>query len=173
MHFFSGFSLTGESHFFNDFLKNSEYCVAGFSYGAIKALEYVLALQKRIDTLQLFSPAFFQDRSEKFRRLQMMAYKKDSQAYLKTFMDNCFAPQDIQKVSRVPTTQQELERLLYYVWDAGKLEELTERGIKIEVYLGSEDRIINSKEAKEFFLPYATTYMINGANHFLQRSESD
>jgi hypothetical protein len=88
-------------------------------------------------------------------------------------MDNCFAPLDMQKVSRVPTTLQELERLLYYVWDAGKLEELTERGVKIEVYLGSEDRIINSKEAKEFFLPYATTYMINGANHFLQRSESD
>ena len=173
MHFFSGFSLTGESHFFNEFLKNSEYCVAGFSKGASEAVEYALASSGRIDTLQLFSPVFFQDRPERFRRLQMMAYKKDSQAYLKTFMDNCFAPLDIQKVNRVPTTLQELERLLYYVWDAGKLERVVERGIKIEVYLGSEDRIINSKEAKEFFLPYSTTYMINGANHFLQRSESD
>jgi hypothetical protein len=36
------------------------------------------------------------------------------------------------------------------------------------VYLGSEDKIIDVAGAKEFFLPYATTYVINGANHFLQ-----
>ena len=173
MHFFSGFSLTDDNRFFNDFLKNSEYCVAGFSKGAIKAMEYTLASSGRIDTLQLISPAFFQDRPERFRRMQMMAYKKDPDAYLETFIGNCFAPLKMQKVSRVPTTLQELEELLYYIWDVEKLEKLVKRGVRIEVYLGSEDRIINSKEAKEFFLPFATTYMINGANHFLQRSESD
>ena len=168
MHYFSGFSLQDESHFFDDFLNRNQYSIAGFSYGAIKAFEYAADTSERIDTLQLFSPAFFQSYPEKFRRLQMMGYKKNSDAYLKAFIKSCFDPYTVQKVSQIPTQPEDLEKLLYYVWDLDKLHRLEKRGVRIEVYLGSEDRVIDVKAAKELFLPYATTYMINHANHFLQ-----
>ena len=44
---------------------------------------------------------------------------------------------------------------------------LKNRGIKIEVFLGSEDKIINSKDAFDFFSKYATTYLIKKAGHLL------
>ncbi len=168
MRYFSGFSLRDESHFFKDFLKESDYTVAGFSYGAIKAVEYAAGTSERIDTLQLFSPAFFQAKPEKFKRLQMMGYKKNPDSYLSSFIGSCFAPYDVQKVYQVQTISQELEALLYYVWDLEMLQSLIDRGIRIEVYLGSEDHVIDANAAKELFLPYATTYLINHANHFLQ-----
>lgn len=62
MKFFSGFSLQNESYLFDSFIKNSDYTVCGFSYGAIKAFEYTIKQIEngnRIDTLQLLSPAFF------------------------------------------------------------------------------------------------------------------
>ena len=82
MKFFSGFSLKNEEHFFTDYIKDSNYTVCGFSYGAIKALEYTqvqLNLGNRIDTLQLFSPAYFQTTSQIFKRLQMISYAKNKQ----------------------------------------------------------------------------------------------
>ena len=62
MQFFSGFSLQNDEKFFREFIQESDFCVCGFSYGAIKAFEYTQQLLeegKRVDTLQLFSPAFF------------------------------------------------------------------------------------------------------------------
>ena len=79
MQFYSGFSLKNEAHFFDAFIKKSDYTIAGFSYGAISALNATLNAVhslERVDTLQLFSPAFFQTKNEKFKRLQTMAYKK-------------------------------------------------------------------------------------------------
>ena len=77
MKFYSGFALVNDEQLFDPYLKNSKYCVSGFSYGAIKAFRGVLASKTRIDTLQLFSPAFFQTRSDKFRRMQNMYFAKD------------------------------------------------------------------------------------------------
>jgi hypothetical protein len=71
VHFYSGFSLKDDISFFKEYIKVSDFNVAGFSYGAIKALLHVRDTKQRVDTLQLFSPAFFQTKPEKFRRLQM------------------------------------------------------------------------------------------------------
>lgn len=46
---------------------------------------------------------------------------------------------------------EELDELLNYVWDEEKLQALVNRGTKIEIYLGSEDKIIDSNKAKDFF----------------------
>jgi len=88
MNFYSGFSLQNEEYLFEPFLKKGEYTVSGFSYGAIKALNTVIkALEdkKRVDTLQLLSPAFFQSKPEKFKRVQLMSYKKNTAVYLEQF----------------------------------------------------------------------------------------
>ena len=58
--YFNGFSLQNEEELFSEYLLQSELCVAGFSYGAQKAFEYVYKSKERIDRLILLSPAFFQ-----------------------------------------------------------------------------------------------------------------
>ena len=82
MKFYSGFCLKNEEYLFSEFIKKSEYTICGFSYGAIKALRATkgaLDEGKRVDTLQLLSPAFFQTKNEKFKRLQLMSYKKNEE----------------------------------------------------------------------------------------------
>ena len=172
MKFYSGFSLCNDKELFSAYLKENNYTVAGFSYGAIKAFEEVKSSQTRIDTLQLFSPAFFQDKTEKFIRMQNMYFAKDKDAYYTNFHKSIFSPACINEdVEHQDGTAQELEELLSYKWKADELKALQDRGVKIEVYLGSEDKIINAENAKKFFLPYADTYMINGAGHTLTIGE--
>lgn len=174
MTFYSGFSLSDDKRLFEPYLKASEYTVAGFSYGAIRAFEETLQSKKRIDTLQLFSPAFFQDRNEKFKRMQLIYFLKEKQAYLKNFLSSCFFPAPIdEKLVVEQGSEEQLRELLYYEWKTEKFKTLKDRGIEIEVYLGSEDRIIDPQAAKAFFLPFATTYMINHAGHTLQTKENN
>jgi len=169
MKFYSGFSLFNDKQLFRKYLKESKFTVSGFSYGAIQAFEEVLNSNKRIDTLQLFSPAFFQDKPEKFKRTQKMYFHKDAGAYFQNFLKSCFLPAKIdENIQLKEGSEAELEVLLNYEWKVDELKALKDRGVKIEVYLGSEDKIINAHKAKEFFLPYATTYMINHAGHTLQ-----
>lgn len=173
MHFFSGFSLKNESYLLDEYLNKSDYSVAGFSYGAIKAFNYAkeqLASGKRIDTLQLVSPVFFQRYAAKFKKLQLLAYTKNELAYMSQFMNSCFEPYEKKIIEHKQTTKQELEELLNYEWSLDELVELVDEGIKIEVYLGEKDKIIDVEGAKEFFLEVATVTYIKDANHFLQRS---
>ncbi len=171
MKFFSGFSLKNEKHLFERYIKKSEYNICGFSYGAITAFKSALEMineGKRVDTLQLFSPAFFQNRDEKFRRLQLMSYKKNKSAYMEQFISSCFLPYNKKKIEQKETTAQELHELLYHEWSLDDLKKIEDSGADIEVYLGGEDKIIDAKSAKEFFLNIATTTYIKNANHFLQ-----
>ena len=172
MKFYSGFSLKNESHFFNPLIDFSEYTVCGFSYGAIKAFEHVkeqLACGKRVDRLQLFSPAFFQTTSKQFKNLQLRAYRKNEEIYLRQFINSCFSPYENGVVEyNHSTTIDELEELLYYIWDIEELELLLDKQVKIEVYLGGEDKIIDVTNADKFFKNVATVTYIKDANHFLQ-----
>ncbi len=168
MNFFSGFSLVGESSLFVEYLKKGDYTVSGFSLGAIEAFEYAQNSSDRIDTLQLFSPAFFQERSEKFKRLQTLSYKKDQISYEKQFLKNISYPSSIE-MSRYfkQDSLESLEKLLYYVWDEKKLESLKSRGVFIEVYLGGKDKIIDSQKAYDFFKNFSTVYFIKEGGHIL------
>ena len=171
MKFYSGFSLQNESHFFEAFLHETNYTVCGFSYGAIKALEYTKEqIEKgfRVDVLQLFSPAFFQSKTEKFKRLQTLSYANNKSIYLEQFIDACFFPHERKKISLKESSTQELKELLEHEWPLFDLVYLRDSGVKIEVYLGSEDKIVDTKSARDFFLSVATVTTIKNANHFLQ-----
>jgi len=171
MKFYSGFSLSNEAYLFSDYIKQSEYTICGFSYGSIKALNAVkkaLKDKKRVDTLQLLSPAFFQTKDEKFKRLQLMAYRKNEVIYMKQFLSLCFAPWQKKIVEQTKTTADELIELLEYEWLEDELQEVVDAGIKIEVYLGGEDKIIDVNAAREFFLKLSTVTYVKDANHFLQ-----
>ena len=165
--YFSGFSLQNESELFNKYIISNDFTVSGFSYGAIKALEYTLNTTNRVDTLQLFSPAYFNDKDKKYRRLQMIFFNKDNESYCNNFLENSgFDKQKINKYFKIGTSK-ELEELLYYKWCSEKCKELLDRNIKIEVYLGSDDKIVNTQEALEFFRQFAEVYYIKEASHIL------
>jgi hypothetical protein len=170
MKFFSGFSLKNEECFFEPYINRSEYAICGFSYGAIKAFENaekLLREGKRVDRLQLISPAFFQSKDEKFKRLQLMAYRKNEDEYLRQFINACFLPYERRDVAREVTVLEELDELLNYEWDKNTLKAVCEAGVVIEVYLGGRDQIVESGVAKEFFLDVATVTLIKEGNHFL------
>ena len=168
MHFYHGFALKEEASFFKDYIDKSDFCIAGFSYGAIKAFKAAQKSTKRVDTLQLFSPAFFQNRTTKFKRLQLMGYKKNSSMYIEKFTENCFLPYEKEAVVYGEHTMDELDELLNYEWQEDALSALVAKGVKIEVYLGSDDKINDVTSAYEFFLPFASVTLLKGANHFLQ-----
>ena len=164
------------SRFFSPhILQRTDFTYSGFSYGAIKAYKKVLSLveeNKRVDKLQLLSPAFFQTKSEKFKRLQLMGYTRNTQRYLQEFMALCFAPYEVEVVQHATTSKEELEELLYFQWNMQDLEKIEHAGVVIEVYLGGKDQIIDAKSAKEFFQNVATVTYIKNANHFLQIKEN-
>jgi len=165
MIYFSGFCLDSESELFKGFTCRGDFCVVGFSYGAQKALEYTFTCKERIDKLQLISPAFFMDKSEKFKKLQTISFRKDSDLYCKNFLENVTC-KDLSKYFKKGSLE-ELKELLFYEWDREKLIEIRKRDIEIEVYLGGNDKIINSKQAKEFFQEFATIYYIKDKGHIL------
>ena len=166
--YFSGFCFKNESELFNEYLESNDFTVCGFSYGSIKAFEEVLNSNLRVDKLQLFSPAFFQNYDDKFKRTQLMYFKKDANAYVETFLSNVITPSnlDISKYFELGTSEQ-LEELLNYNWSEKKLQEVVDKGVKIEVYLGEVDKIIDSLKVKDFFKNYATVYYIKEKGHLL------
>lgn len=169
MKYFSGFCLQDEQALFEEVLKPSNYTVAGFSYGAILAFEEALSSNKRIDTLQLISPAFFEDKETKFKKLQTLHFAKNEKAYKETFINNVASPSSCDLNPYLcDGTLEELSTLLHYVWNEEKIQALVDRGVEIEVYLGAEDKIIDAQKAREFFTPYATVYYQKSVGHILR-----
>lgn len=166
--YFSGFCLNNEQELFSAYRIENDFTVSGFSYGAIKAFEYALNTNKRVDLLQLFSPAFFQDREKKYKRLQLMFFKKDAQSYCQEFLSNISHPSSVNTTPYFTSgSYEELDELLHYEWSGEQLEKLLNRGTKIEVYLAAEDKIIDAPNAKAFFINYATVYYIKNKGHIL------
>ncbi len=169
MKFFSGFSLKGEEEIFKEYLPKGDFVVAGFSKGAIEAFEYVYRSEDRVDRLLLFSPAFFQDRDEKFKRVQLIHFGKNSASYVENFLKSVSYPSRIDMKKYLSLGDyEELKRLLYYEWKKEKIESVVERGVRIEVFLGEKDKIINAFNVREFFKRLVTTYYIKGVGHILK-----
>jgi len=156
MKFFSGFCLKDEKELFKEYLDECDLCVAGFSKGAILAVEY--ALKNRVKKLQLFSPAFFTF-DKRIIKLNIDGFKKDKNSYIKRFLkkaglyeekyiDNC--------------SEEELKMMFEYDWN--RIKSLK---ADIEIYIGIYDKIIDTKKAIEFFKDVGVVYLLK-ANHFLK-----
>jgi len=165
MRYFSGFCLQNEQALFESFTYKGDFCVVGFSYGAQKVLEYVFTCKERVDKLQLISPAFFQDKSDKFKKLQTLSFRKNPELYCENFLKNVTS-QDLSQYFKMGTLK-DLQELLYYNWDKSKLRKLVENGVEIEVYLGEKDKIIDALHVKSFFQEFATIYYIKDGGHIL------
>jgi pimeloyl-ACP methyl ester carboxylesterase len=169
MKYFNGFSLQNEEVFFEPYLRQDAYSVAGFSYGAQQALEYVYHTQERVDRLMLLSPAFFQNQKESFLRMQLRYFQTAKQAYIEQFLTNVVLPASLDLSPYVKEGSfDQLESLLYYRWEEKKLQEVIERGTTIEVFLGGSDQIIDGMNAFDFFKTLCPTYLIKDAGHILK-----
>ncbi len=169
MIYFNGFALKDEEKFFEGQLIKSDFCVAGFSYGAQKAFEYAYHSTERIDRLILLSPAFFQNHKKSFIRTQLRYYKADETSYANEFLKNVVYPSDINLSDNLDAhNYEDLEALLSYVWDKERVLELIERGVTIEVFIGEEDKIVNAKKSHEFFSELTTVYLFKNRGHLLK-----
>ncbi len=168
MNFCSGFCLQGEEELFERFLYRSEFTVAGFSKGAIEAIELVLNSKNRVDSLQLFSPAFFQDKDERFKRAQLLHFKKDRESYIKNFLKNVAYPSKIE-LDRYyrEGSYDELKMLLEYRYKKEDLQKIGDRGVLIEVYVADDDIIVDANTVVEFFKDFATIYRQKRGGHTL------
>ena len=98
-----------------------------------------------------------------------MFFKKDAKAYCDNFLENIAYPSSINTNKYFTQgSMEELDELINYTWDEQKLQALVDKGTKIEVYLGEEDKIIDSEKAKDFFVKYATVYFIKNVGHILR-----
>ena len=167
MKYFSGFLLNNEQEIFKEYLIDSDMSVSGFSYGAIKAFEYVYNSSNRVDRLILISPAFFEDKTSSYIRRQLKFF--NSSSYVDSFLENIAYPSNY-NLSRYSQDGniEDLEKLLTYKWDKDRLKALQKRGVEIEIFLGGKDRIINSQKAYEFFKDFATIYFIKDVGHILK-----
>jgi len=168
--FFSGFCLRGESELFTDWLVENDYAVAGFSLGAIRALEFALQTESRIDRLLLFSPAFFQTKPKRFIELQLKAWDRDPAAYRQSFFRNCADPSHFDLTPYAAEgSWEELAFLLNYRWEPEKLRRIRERGTVIEVFVGEADRIIDAEGSIAFFAPEVDAlYRFRHGGHILR-----
>ncbi len=140
MKFFSGFCLCNEKNLFKEFLQESEFCIAGFSYGAQKAIDYALNSNKRIDKIQLLSPAFF-DYNKKIIDLNLKAFEKNKNRYIKNFLTkagiNEWELENANEVSpsHTPNSQNWMSGKQYTKYVMGKIEngkwKIKEKNIKI------------------------------------------
>ena len=169
MKYFNGFSLDNEAAFFQPYLIKSDYCVAGFSYGAQQAFEYVYHTTQRVDRLILFSPAFFQTEKSSFIRTQLRYFEAGKEKYVKQFLANVVYPSKLDLSNYLQVgTKEELESLLTYNWDQKKIQEVLDRGTSIEVFFGEDDKIIDAQKAFDYFAPLTTTYFIKSVGHLLK-----
>lgn len=169
MRYYSGFCLQNEQELFDKHIIKSDFCISGFSYGAIKAVEYAFKSDERIDKLQLFSPAFFNNKDDKYKRMQLMFFTKDKTSYINNFLQNVAYPKELDlSLYLHEGTFDELKELLYYEWKRDTIQSLIDKGIFIEVYLGADDKIIDSALARDFFKDCGCeVYFIKNRGHIL------
>lgn len=174
MKYFHGFSLQNEAILFESFITDEETLVCGFSFGAQEAFEYVYTSKKRINKLILLSPAFFQSQKPSYLRTQLRYFSSDKDAYIKQFLKNVTSPSSLSLDKYLNLgTKEDLTALLYYVWDANKIQTVLDRGTSIEVFLGKEDKILNVSDVLSFFKDKCTVYVLKKSGHLLKECVND
>lgn len=173
--YFSGFCFKNEfdlfNHIYSDFNLNlNEFDVVGFSYGAQKALDftfYNLKKNKRINRLFLLSPALFNDKSlesKNFIRFQLKSFSMNKHEYINNFLNKCGFDNNSKYI--INGNYDELNELLNY--DFSKIEYVSCK-IKIFIFIGEKDRIINSTKSFLFFKKFGITLFLKDCNHLLKR----
>ena len=168
-----------------DSLDVREFDVVGFSYGAQKAVRYALDSPRPIRRLCLISPAFFHGMPTRRKEAELRLFAANPVRYLQMFFQQALSgstdASEAQKELVLPyfclsrhesictkELADDLHTLLFYTFCADELTQIRERGIAIEVFLGERDRIVATKEARDFFAPLATRlFWVRDVGHLL------
>ncbi|WP_121021197.1 pimelyl-ACP methyl ester esterase BioV [Helicobacter vulpis] len=174
--YFSGFGFSNEDWLFAWLLeKGTRYDVAGFSYGATRALEFAYHQVKqgrRVQNLMLIAPCMLAHKSQAFKNLQLKAYQQDPHAYMRAFFEkigwSALLQQDpsLARFTHLGSLQ-DLQILLNYAYAPEKLEFLCAKGVRLEVFIGLEDAIMDAQALRSFFKNYGCVWCFKGANHLL------
>ncbi len=185
MLYFSGFGLQNERVLFEDLLRGGggPRTLAGFSLGAVQAFECALGgigssgssggggsnrsctAAGGVRDLDLISPAFFMDKSAEFKRDEILRFERSRAGYMRAFYSKLGVKD--RAMQKMPAVQ-DLKLLLHYKWRAGDFAALKARGVRIRVFLGGADGIMNARAALEFFKPLCTVYFFKGKGHILR-----
>ncbi len=177
MIFFSGFGFKNEMDIFCDILElyaksldstiNPPYIIAGFSYGSQKAIDYSLSATHRINSIILLSPAFFNDKDLPFKEKQIRQFNNNKNIYMQYFLKNAGFIEEYRRFLTMRDVK-DLHNLLYYRFNSLDLLKLSKRGVKIDVYIGENDNIINVESAIDFFKDSCVVHLKRHSNHFLK-----
>lgn len=165
--FYSGFCLNGEEGLFDEFLPSFGEYIAGFSYGSIAALKFA-AQNKDVAKLILLSPAYYTHKSADFKEAQIAAFETDPALYRLKLLKKSGLSEEEGKRYGIPGTSAELRELLYFDWNASEIASVSHRGVKIEVFIGGNDRVVEPEASAEFFRQYGSVYYLKNKNHILR-----
>jgi len=166
--FFSGFCVDGEAELFAEFFPPKEAFIAGFSYGAIEAIEYAVSTEEFFKKLILLSPAYYAHKDDEFRDMQHGAFVADAELYRLKLLKRSGLDETMAAKYAKMGTKEELCKLLYFAWSQELFDELKAKGVDIEIYIGSGDRVVDSEPSAEFFRAHGTVYYMKNKNHFLR-----
>lgn len=165
--FYSGFCLDGEEGLFDEYLPAFGDFVAGFSYGSIKAVRYALQ-NDSVKSLLLLSPAYYTHKDNEFIEAQLAAFEADPALYkLKLLKKSGLKEEEGERYGKEGAIE-ELKELLYFDWRTAGLDVLKERGVKIEVFIGGGDRVVEPLPSQKFFEKYAKVHWLENKNHVLR-----
>jgi hypothetical protein len=170
--FYSGFYLHDEFDLFKDYIEKSDFIFSAFSYGCIRLLEDLNSYDKRVDKIQLFSPAYFGDKDDKFKNMQLKMFEKNEKLYIENFLKNCAYPSEYNLINYVrPSLKDDLEKLLFFDWNEILFQKIFEKrpNLEIEIFLGEKDKIISSNIAADFFRRYGNVYFFKEVGHIITK----
>ncbi|WP_120944381.1 pimelyl-ACP methyl ester esterase BioV [Helicobacter labacensis] len=178
--YFSGFGFQDEAWLFAWLLEQGTlYDVAGFSYGAICALEFAynqVRQGKRVQRLMLIAPCMLAHKSQAFKNLQLKAYQQNPRTYMQAFFEkigwNALLQQDpsLARYTHLGSLQ-DLQTLLNYHYAPKKLEFLRAKGVHLKVFIGLEDAIMDAQRVRVFFKDHACVWSFKEANHLLRKCQ--
>lgn len=165
--FYSGFCLHGEERLFDMYLPAFGDFVAGFSYGSIGALKYALK-DESVKSLILLSPAYYTHKDKEFKETQLSAFEADPALYKLKLLKKSGLKEEEGELYGQEGTAQELRELLFFEWHGAELTALANRGVQIEVFIGSGDRVVEPQPSSDFFTQFAKVYTLENKNHILR-----
>lgn len=166
--YFSGFCLHEEVSLFSEFIPQDEACIVGFSYGAIGATKFAQTTSNFFKKLILLSPAFYCHTTDEFKVQQLQNFVENPELYALKLLKKTGFDESYRSKFGVIGTSDELKELLYFDWGAQKFDDLLKKNIKIEVFIGGQDRVVDPNASMNFFKNFSTVYCMKNKNHFLR-----
>jgi hypothetical protein len=168
-HFFSGFCLHGEKELFENFLEETPFTWAGFSFGAQQLWEKLRHWSGgRIQKIILLSPAYFGSKPEKWVQLNLAGFQRNREKYIRNFLQKGGLPD--WKYLDPTCTYSQLEKGLNFQWEP--IPPILKK-VECHIYLGEADKIVDLEGAYSFFKKVGIVHLLKHHTHFLTNSSRE